>query len=83
MKNRIAAIAGLGAAVSARAHGVHGPGGHEGWDLDHFAHGVAHWAADGLIVLGLLLAFGYGWRKLRGARRDRLRAPPIHRNPKS
>jgi hypothetical protein len=60
------AVAAIGAIASpiAFAHGEHGPGGHDGWSLEHVD--LAHWSATdwGIGVL-LVVAALAGWRALR------------------
>jgi hypothetical protein len=61
------------AAAPALAHGDHGPGGHDRWDLDHLA--FAGWGAlDWGIAAALLLAAVAGaaaFAVARGSRRRR------------
>jgi hydrogenase/urease accessory protein HupE len=75
---RLARAATLGltaASMSVHAHGDHGPGGHDGWTLDHahFEHwGIAEW---GLVALLVIVAVGvWSRRRSRGTQRQKLRA---------
>jgi hypothetical protein len=61
-----AALAAAGAIATpiAVAHGEHGPGGHDGWSLEHFE--PALWGATDWAIAALLVAAALGgWRALR------------------